>query len=72
MNIAAMQQDWRLEGQRVTQPKRDRLQPYTTYTKSDIESFISDIRGGKAKAKAGRDNGIPNGSVYHLSRVAGV
>ena len=45
------------------------MQPYT---KENIKNFLDDVKSGKKKAKAGRDNGIPNGSVYHLSRVAGL
>tara|TARA_R110000764_G_scaffold30687_1_gene70929 strand:- start:7109 stop:7327 length:219 start_codon:yes stop_codon:yes gene_type:complete len=72
MNLDAIIKCWESENTTTDEPKRERIQPYTTYTKSDIENFISDIRGGKKKAKAGRDNGIPNGSVYHLSRTAGL
>ena len=72
MNLTAMYRDWRLELKGTPPAKKHNIQPYTNYKLEDVENFVRDIRNGKAKAKAGRDNGIPSGSVYHLSKVAGV
>tara|TARA_R110000764_G_scaffold164193_1_gene251268 strand:- start:303 stop:521 length:219 start_codon:yes stop_codon:yes gene_type:complete len=72
MNLAAMYKDWIAELKGTQPTKKYSMQPYTVYTLDDIDNFIKDIKGGKAKAKAGRDNNIPSGSVYHLSKVAGV
>ena len=69
MNLSAIRKCWLSENQKNEKPKRHIMQ---TYTKENIKNFLDDVKSGKKKAKAGRDNGIPNGSVYHLSRVAGL
>jgi cell envelope opacity-associated protein A len=69
MNLSAIRKCWLSENQKNEKPKRQIMQPYT---KENIKNFLDDVKSGKKKAKAGRDNGIPNGSVYHLSRVAGL
>ena len=69
MNLSAIRKCWLSENQKNEKPKRQIMQ---TYTKENIKNFLDDVKSGKKKAKAGRDNCIPNGSVYHLSRVAGL
>jgi hypothetical protein len=72
MNITTLLKDWRKEPTSPYNHRHRKTQSTGKYSADDVSSFLSDIKSGKAKAKAGRDNGIPRGSVIHLSKVAGV
>jgi hypothetical protein len=70
MNISTALADWKREPTSPYNHRRRKTQSTGTYSADDISNFLSDIKGGKAKAKAGRDNNIPTGSVHHLARTA--
>ena len=69
MNIATLLADWKREPTSPYNHRHRKSQSTGTYNADDVSNFLSDIKGGKAKAKAGRDNNIPTGSVHHLSIV---
>jgi hypothetical protein len=69
MNISTLLADWKREPTSPYNQRHRKSQFVDTYTAEDVSNFLSDIQSGKAKAKAGRDNNIPTGSVHHLSIV---
>ena len=69
MNISTLLAGWKREPTSPYSHRHRKSQSVDTYTADDVSNFLSDINSGKSKAKAGRDNNIPTGSVHHLSIV---
>jgi hypothetical protein len=67
MNIKTIEADWKREPASPYNQRYRKSQSTGKYSADDVSKFLSDIKGGKSKARAGRDNNIPSGSVYHLS-----
>jgi hypothetical protein len=67
MNITTLLADWKREPTSPYNQRHRKMQSTGKYSADDVSKFLSDIENGKSKAKAGRDNNIPSGSVYHLS-----
>ena len=67
MNISTLLADWKREPTSPYNHRHRKTQSTGKYSAEDVSNFLSDIQSGKAKAKAGRDNNIPTGSVHHLS-----
>ena len=71
MNITTLLADWKREPTSPYNHRHRKTQSTGKYSAEDVSNFLSDIKDGKAKAKAGRDNNIPTGSVHHFS-ISGV
>ena len=69
MNITTLLSDWKREPTSPYNHRHRKTQSTGKYSADDVSNFLSEIQSGKAKAKAGRDNNIPTGSVHHLSIV---
>lgn len=72
MNISAMADDWRKEEFFERKKTYSTSLRNGTYNQDNVQAFLKSVKAGNGKALAGRLNGIPKGSVYHVARCLGI